>query len=469
MTELPKILEERLRAAARAPGAHPEADALAAFAEQALAAAERESVLAHLGLCQECREVVALASPASEPVTIPVSDQAAFEPERVSVPIKRRDDRPGMWGLRWASLRWAALAAGIVVAVWLVRPAFEHNAQPTANVGRVSGASTAKAVQPNSEPPATASVQLSTRLESRKTDMLTGIPANKPTQPGENSSISASRMENAAPAAPSASSAGGSSEGSLIARRKDEKQLKKGGGEAGVALVWGLKPNGANVAGVPKTVAEQPAEADSTMRNEAPAASLPSGETVQVSAEAAVIEVAPPRDAGGAAGLERVEKAKPALDKSSADEDPKASKNATVVTQSAALGLASNYARAAAAQAVPPAASKPDVTWIITEGELQRSVDGGQSWQTSARTDYALLCFAPRGQEIWAGGQAGTLLHSTDSGTTWSTVRVAMGNQTLKSDVTRIDVSATGQVVVSTAAHETWKSADGGKTWEKKQ
>ncbi len=71
MTDVPKIVHSRLRAATpereAMERAHPEADVLTAFAEQALSAAERESVLQHLTLCGDCRDVIALASPRHGP------------------------------------------------------------------------------------------------------------------------------------------------------------------------------------------------------------------------------------------------------------------------------------------------------------------------------------------------------------------------------------------------------------------
>src|ERR1700686_3077508 len=58
MTEVPKIVYDRLRAAVP-ERAHPDVDLLSAFAEQALSATEREGVLQHLALCGDCRWVAA--------------------------------------------------------------------------------------------------------------------------------------------------------------------------------------------------------------------------------------------------------------------------------------------------------------------------------------------------------------------------------------------------------------------------
>src|SRR5450755_2508354 len=87
MTEVPKIVYDRLRAAqtlpfARPDQAHPDADSLSAFAERSLSATERDGVLHHLTSCGECREIVALALPAVvAPLRPAASDREAREPQ----------------------------------------------------------------------------------------------------------------------------------------------------------------------------------------------------------------------------------------------------------------------------------------------------------------------------------------------------------------------------------------------------
>src|ERR1700694_4729119 len=78
MTEVPKIVYDRLRATLPEL-AHPEADLLSAFAEQALSATERDGVLEHLALCAECRDVVALALPAADMAPLQTAPQTADE------------------------------------------------------------------------------------------------------------------------------------------------------------------------------------------------------------------------------------------------------------------------------------------------------------------------------------------------------------------------------------------------------
>ena len=62
MPELPNLLRQRL-AATENGGAqtHPDADTLTAYMEQALPQAESKTVVAHLAVCEPCREVVALS------------------------------------------------------------------------------------------------------------------------------------------------------------------------------------------------------------------------------------------------------------------------------------------------------------------------------------------------------------------------------------------------------------------------
>jgi hypothetical protein len=106
MEELPKIVRSRLAHQMSANQAHPDANLLAAFAEQALLDRERAAISAHLAQCAECREALALASAAQ-----PAAERAPAAPRR-------------HWFLEW---RWAgaAVAACCVVAV-----ALQYRVQP---------------------------------------------------------------------------------------------------------------------------------------------------------------------------------------------------------------------------------------------------------------------------------------------------------------------------------------------------
>ena len=205
-------------------------------------------------------------------------------------------------------------------------------------------------------------------------------------------------------------------------------------------------------------------------------------ETVEVSGAAAAVEVAPSADNTMMAWNETpaIEKAKPALQEP-APQEKEMEVNEQQKTQVAAVpGLARSQARAMVSSAkLASPVSQPlahRVTWVITGGVLQRSLDNGQNWQDALHADHPLLCYASHGENVWAGGQAGTLFHSADGGVTWVQVQPSVKAQQLSSDVTHIDVRGDihgdvpgpSEIVLSTSNNEIWNSADGGKTWEKK-
>src|SRR5580692_4429719 len=99
MPELPNIVRERLKVS-RPTAAHPDPDVLTAFAERVLPESERAVVMEHLARCHDCRDILALALPAS--VTV--------ETARVPFPL-----RSGWF--RAPVLRWGVVAAGFAVLV----------------------------------------------------------------------------------------------------------------------------------------------------------------------------------------------------------------------------------------------------------------------------------------------------------------------------------------------------------------
>ena len=61
MSELPKIVRQRLQAARPADVDHPDANLLTGFLERSLSEDERTQVLEHLAGCADCRDMVTLA------------------------------------------------------------------------------------------------------------------------------------------------------------------------------------------------------------------------------------------------------------------------------------------------------------------------------------------------------------------------------------------------------------------------
>jgi len=440
MTEVPKIVVDRLRAALPEPAgperAHPDADVLTAFAEQALSATERDGVLEHLALCEDCREVIALALPAAGVVAAPL----AAETEVVRATASRAGaPAPHKLSFAWPSLRWAALAAGIAVvaAVLLVRPGKLNQAMlPSANPQLTATAPPVAAPQIASSP----------------------VPSS-PIAPSSTNQSSVSAKTDEAPA---------------TSELRLSKKLKAGQvvtpshpTESGMPLADNKKDSG---------LADKLSAAPSARARalDAPIVGR-STEAVEVSGAAVAVEAAPSADGSLVARNDApaIEKAKPAL--------PEMDVNGLQKTQAAVVpGPARSQARnMMSAVKLAPTASQTltrNVAWAIAGGVLQRSLDSGQSWQDALRADHPLLCYASHDDDVWTGGQAGTLFHSANRGVTWVQVQPSIKAQALSSDVTHIDlrgdvrgeVRGPAEIVVSTSNNEIWSSSDGGTTWEKK-
>ena len=98
MAELPNLLRHRLVAAENGETqAHPDADTLTAYMERSLLPAESKTVVAHLSVCEPCREVVAL----SQALMAQPDTQAVLTPAPVS---------------RWRRLFTPAFSAAAAVA-----------------------------------------------------------------------------------------------------------------------------------------------------------------------------------------------------------------------------------------------------------------------------------------------------------------------------------------------------------------
>lgn len=432
MTEVPKIVYERLRTAQTSPfgrpdQAHPDADSLSAFAERSLSATERDGVLHHLTSCGECREIVALALPAVEAPILPAtSDREAREPQSSA-------ERPASWTAgrfvsmkpAWlrldavgfgSGLRWATLAAGVVVAVSLLalhpgkstrRSATNLSSAPNPQI-----ASSSSPVSPAA--PAAKTSQLNS-AESADVQQPLGLPRSGSVKSG---AIAAGKPLDAltrrSPVVPAPAITSQMSTVSNLMARNEAPAIEKA---------------------KPALQGAQPQVADSD---------LPSNDY---------------KDADAVYGLKK--------------QVPRDATSASTLSTSA---LASPTApRPMAAAKMAASGNQPldqtKLQWTIAGGALRRSLDDGQSWQDSLHLSHSLLCYANHGQDIWAGGQAGTLFHSTNSGMTWAQVQPS-SNSPLSSDITHIDLQGdapdTTRITISTSNNEMWISTNGGKTWEKK-
>ncbi len=118
MQNVPNIVRDRLSAATPAVN-HPDPDVLTAFAERSLPALERSTVLEHLARCRDCRDIVALALPATEPLPATALHS------------------PRAW-LSWPALRWGFVAAGIIAIASFGALQYQRHLWPATMAARQS-------------------------------------------------------------------------------------------------------------------------------------------------------------------------------------------------------------------------------------------------------------------------------------------------------------------------------------------
>lgn len=107
---------------------------------------------------------------------------------------------------------------------------------------------------------------------------------------------------------------------------------------------------------------------------------------------------------------------------------------------------------------------------LASDGTLLRSTDSGSSWETISVAEGNTSIFralAASGADIWVGGTAGALYHSMDAGQHWTQVQPAVNGATLSSDITGVEFPDPQHGKITTAQSETWTTDDAGNTWQK--
>lgn len=430
MTNIPNFVRDRLKA--QPPSDHPDPDLLTAFSEHALVDPERSQVLAHLAQCVDCRDVIALALP-------PVEAQAQS-------PVASNS-----W-LRWPVLRWASLAACIVVVGAAV---LLHQSKPPAAMH-----SEIDVVLPGVPQPAPQKEEARAKTDTinREADLKLVQPPVPETRKGalaankvgprsahaeESKDVARSAQSNEA-AAPNPQAydsldrqAPAGVSGLNLRRDADLASVPKAAPDVGGSVV----ANGQSSAALGRMVAAQ--APPSAPKPTPPAAS----EAVQVTAEAVSVTQNAPLSpspgkakAGSPAQLQTAESgAAPLAKKQLADTDAKIS----------VLAAGARWA-------------------LSSQGQLQRSTDDGATWEAvpvvENVTFRALSAF---GNNIWVGGLTGMLYHSSDAGTHWTQVRPAANGVALTGDIVSLRFVDPQHGQLTTSTNETWVTTDAGRTWLK--
>ncbi len=424
MEQMPKIVEQRLRAMA-AVGPHPDASLLTAFAEKSLSGRERGQVLEHLAHCADCREVVSLSLPES------VDGQTVFHK-----PSKT-------WWASGLAVRWAALAACMVVAGAL----FTQRLEKQAKVASLSAPK--QAPHPN--------VENEYALRTPITDSQNGNFAAKletpaaPQQEHDFGRVAAAKRVPAAtqtagamPApAPVMKNMPNAMSQNVQARPRIAK-VPPASESAEVAAA--AAPSAAAVGGLER----KDARADESSNNAVPRSA---NETVEVAAEAPAVET------NGAPG-----KAKDA--KKSLDKELQAQIASSMVT--AGSGGADQLSAQGRNYDSLAVLTSPARWSLSPEGAVRRSLDAGKTWQPVPIANHVIFrAVSALGTEVWVGGLGGALYHSSDRGQTWIQVKPRAGGTPLTADITSLEFSDAQHGKLTTIDHQIWTTSDGGQNWQK--
>jgi hypothetical protein len=464
MQNVPNIVRERLKAANRAADlsrarAHPDGNLLTAFAEQALAESERAVVLDHLSRCGDCRDIVALALPATEPV------EAAIK-------------KPATSWLTWPALRWGIVTAGILAIAALGVVQYQRQSENTAsNSPARFGISTKEAKNRPLASPVQATAEKENPTDKEKKS--NNLPP--PVAPFSADSLDTTNLtRNSATRAPH----------SEPAQAPPSTERRSGPPATGGPLPHG--PRMANqwqqqiglqnqAPSAPSPFAKQQAAGALAANVQAPAAS----ETVEVQSQTAQMDTQ-------SQNLVMLP-----IESGKSKDHPLAPSAVSEDNDEARVGKAKPAEPGALASegAVAYTAVAPALRWSIgSDGSLQRSFDQGATWQSvdvnanpvsftdatsiqiAGKTSHAkarkmpslmFRAVAAIGSDGWAGGSSGALYHSSDAGDHWARVMPSSSDVILTGDVVSLEFIDMQHGKVSTSTAEVWTTSDAGQTWQK--
>jgi hypothetical protein len=480
MPNVPKIVHERLRAPGSAAVDHPDANLLTAFSESVLPESERTLVLDHLARCGECREIVAMALPASEP---------AGE-------ITKYPARP--W-FTWPTLRWGFVTAGLAAVALFGVLQYQRRSAPQVAAYHPPSAPLPEARnEPQRVPPAREEAKEGDKVEYKaRRDALTGTPGSKPkTAPDKR--ISADQVPAAATSVLAKSgvrsySARTLPHGPMLANQQQmaNQQSQSANQSANVAQAPSSTPLSSSL-NSRQNAAANPA---------APGAVEANSEMVQVEAQSTAPSIAAPESMSGL--MVKNEPLPPPSAQSGQDET-KIDRAKPATTGTALKSLPD--AGASQLQGRSKALLAGNLRWTINSaGGLQRSLDQGTTWQDvsvndsygyagaagfevvsssnakakdSGKADQKLAdkkasappvfrTVAANGLDVWAGGAAGLLYHSIDAGAHWTRIAPSSAGAVLTGDILSMEFPDTQHGRVTTSTGETWTTDDAGQNWQK--
>jgi len=493
MPELPNLLRQRLAATENGETqAHPDADTLTAYMEQLLPPAESKTVVAHLAVCEPCREVVALsqalmAQPATQTVLTPAP-----------APRWRRLFTP-VFGAT------AAMAAMAVIGVMVLQLPQKNPPQSSSRAvtnGATSNSANLPALQPAQE------MQQAKAMRDQAAPVESKAAASAPTHQAD-ARLSSAQSDLATSAKDTEA---------RLESFGEARAAKKSGAEISMASAPAALP--AKATAVPKkdyvntnffdSSSADRVALDSQSNNLPPAPQPQLGSTntgfstannkitmfADLPANAAgksnvrLMTPPPPPEhlrctvckivqstahtlgfhspvrtpALRAGALSSSALGGPGMFSGAIEKNQPAEISAAPArADSDSFAASSSLSASAMAPSLRKAEESAAPTWKVVDGKLMKS-SGKSQWEDAYPVAGGTMEFSfvnARGNDVWAGGSHASLIHSRDGGQTWETVK--LGDNASGTIVSII--AGTMSVQVKTSDNQAWASADGGKTW----
>jgi photosystem II stability/assembly factor-like uncharacterized protein len=417
--DVPKFVLKRLHKTTEAES-HPDADLLTAFAEQSLLESERARVIEHLSRCDECREVVALALPATE-----------HAEDLVPAATSTRSGWP-----RWPVLRWSVVIVGLVALTSFGILQYRQGHQKNETLSAVL-------TTPNEK---TAAPELAIQPPPTSFELQEIPPQTKSTTPAESRKKAQSNRQDTS------------------AKDKSTRWLNQPYPASGVGRAVG-SGTGAAIAGG-SVGGQAPRAAPAPSPSVPPQAVVSaSSETVQMDSQAAAAVTTTESQVSNQLGQNQEEQ--PSKDVSSTNT------NLEAVKASPRWSISSNGALQRSADA--------GNTWVeinidseVTASRSRMAGIAGNTKELSNKKVKAqqspnagFRALAAFGTEVWAGGSAAMLYHSGDSGDHWTRVLPSSAGVSLTGDVTSIEFSDPRHGAITTSSGERWITSDAGQTWRR--
>ena len=490
MPELPNLLRQRLAGTQNGPAqlhpkatvhpeatAHPDADTLTAYVEQLLTASERQTVVAHLSVCEPCREVVVL----SQRELPELATQTVLAPAPVS--RWRRLLTPA-FGLA------ASVAAMAIIAVLVLQlpqksgqqaakpatpetqqakatPVGDQTAAPEAKSSvpaQPSGAGLASAPQSNlalNANEARAQMKREEPARGRMAATLGAVPSMAPPPPPAKVPALTAGLQRKDFVNTDFFAANNAESVVLEGQNKNDFPSAPQPQTATGGTIFNANTKITGFSDIPTNAAGNSNVRILTPNPPSKPLTYKLGQLASATVHSLHLRtnIAPNLRAGalGASTMGEPGSFSATLLKNQTAEakaaPEKADAGSLAASDALSPGALSSYSYGSRESA--------PISWKVVGGKLIKSAGQSQWEEAYPGAGFEFSFVTARGNDVWAGGSHASIIHSRDGGQTWETVRLG---EAATGTIVSI-MAGTLNVQIKTSDNQLWSSTDAGKTW----